>query len=144
MLIHRQYRKENDGNKFLTPIEQLLADKRIIEVRCGLWEKKLQEDFEYIHHNATSLIFSGLVSLLFSSGQTKKKPATPSVALVKENQSARNKDLLPSPSLFLVAQKMIPVVWEIVQPLLINWGIRKVKSLLLGLFTKKKNAPSEK
>jgi len=128
----------------LTPIEQLLADKRSIEAKCSIREKKLHEDFNYIHNNSSALIFSGLVSLLFSSGQTEKKPESQSITLVDDNQSPRSNNLLSSSNIFFVAQKMIPVVWEIIQPLLINWGIKKAKSLLLGLFTKKKSPPSAK
>ena len=125
----------------LTPIEQLVAYKSIVEAKCAAQQKKLYEDVEYIQNNASSLIFSGLVSLLFSSGQTKKKPETQSVMLINDSQSTRNNNLLSSSTIFFVAKKMIPVVWEIVQPLLINWGIKKAKSLLVGLFTKKKSVP---
>ena len=128
----------------MTPIEQLLAKKSIVEAKCDIGVKKLQEDFEYIQNNASSLIFSGLVYLLFPPGNTKKKQVTHSDALVKENQSTRNNNLLSSSNLFFVAQKMMPVVWEIVQPMLINCGINKAKSLLLRLFTKKKKAPTAK
>ena len=128
----------------LTPIEQLLADKRIVEAKCSIREKKLHENFNYLHNNASTLIFSGLVSLLFSSGQTRKKSEEQSITLVNDNQSPRINNLLSSSNIFFVAQKMIPVVWDIIQPLLINWGIKKAKSLLLGLFTKKRSAPSAK
>ena len=124
----------------LTPIEQLLANKRIVEARCNIQEKKLQEDFEFINNNASSLLFSGLVSLLFSSGHTRKKPVTSSVALINDFQPAQNNDRLTLSNLFVVAKKMLPVAWEIAQPLLINWGIKKAKSLIFGLFTKKKSA----
>ena len=126
----------------LTPIEQLLADKSNVEAKCDIREQKLQENFEYIRHNASSLLFSGLTSLLFSSGQSKKKPASQSVALINDHQATQNIDLLSFSNLFVIVKKMIPVMWEIVQPLLINWGIKKAKSLFLGLFTKKKKTPS--
>ena len=127
----------------MTPIEQLVAYKSIVEAQCATRQKKLLEDVEYIQNNATSLIFSGLVSLLFSSGQTRKKPETQSVMLINDGQPTRNNNLLSSSSIFFVAKKMIPVVWEIVQPLLINWGIKKAKSLLIGLFTKEKSVPAK-
>jgi len=136
------YRKIASHNMPLTPIEQLLADKDFVEAQCSIREKKLQDDFEYIHHNATSLLFSGLTTLLFSSGSTKRKPETQSVALNYDRQPAQSANLLSLSDLFVVAQKMLPVVWEIVQPMLISWGIKKVKSLIFGLFTKKKSAPA--
>ena len=120
----------------LSPIEQLLADKSNVEAQCSLQEKKLQDDFEYIHQNASSLLFAGLTSLFFSSGQSKNKPESQSLALHHPKQDI---EPLSVTDLFQVAKKMLPVVWEIVQPLLINWGIKKAKSLIIGLFTKKKH-----
>jgi len=142
MLPSIAYRKNEERNLPLTPIEQLLADKNCVEAKCGIWGKKLQEDFEYIHNNATSLLFSGLTSLLFPSGNNKKTPETQSIALIDGNQSTQNNNRLSVSDLFVIARKMTPVVWEIVQPLLINWGIKKAKSLLFRLFSRKKSVPS--
>ena len=114
----------------LTPIERLLADKHAIEARCILQEKKLQDDYEYIQNNALSLIFSGLTTLLFSLGRARRKPVTQPVALVDKNQSQSN--------LGIITQNLVPFVWDIVQPLLIKWGIKKVKSWITSLFTKKR------
>ena len=126
----------------LTPIEQLLAAKHHVEIQCNIQEKKLHDDFDYIHQNATSLIISGLTTLLFTSGQTKKKPEAQVAALVNDDQPSQNNHLLSLSNFFVFAQKMLPYVWEVVQPLLIQWGINKAKSLLIRLFTKKKSAPS--
>ena len=142
MLTPIMNRKITGQSLPLTPIEKFMADKKEVEAKCSIREKKLYDDFEYIQKNASSLILSGLTSLLFSSGHTKKKPETQSVALIDNKQSTQNNNLLSLSNLLVVAKKMIPIVWEIVQPLLINWGIKKAKSLLTGLFTKKKSAPS--
>ena len=142
MLIHKKRPVKNNLNGSLTPIERLLANKYDVEAKCIMQEKKLQDDYKYIQNNASSLFLSGLSSLLFSSGQTKKKPETQSVALIDKKQSTQNDDLFSLSNVAAITQNMIPFLWGIVQPLLIKWSIEKVKSWLIGLFTKKKKHPA--
>ena len=125
----------------LTPLEKLLSDKRNLEVECNIREKKLKEDVEYIQCNASSLIFSSLASLFFSAVTSKRKPKP--LAQHNDTQPTKNSGLLSVSNIFEIGQKLIPFVWEIVQPILIDWGITKTKSLLIGLFTKKKSAQPE-
>ena len=135
------------------PIEKLLAEKNEVETMCSIQKKKLYDDFEYIRNNTSHLLLSGLSSLLFSSGgRTKRKPGTESVAPANDSQSVvpvndksvQNGSLFSASNLLAVANTMAPVVWNIVRPMLIKWGVNKAKSLLIGLFTKKEVAATAK
>jgi len=132
------------------PIEKLLADKNEVETKCGIQEKRLYDDLEYIRSNAANLLLSGLTTLLFSSGNAKnaksakQKREIQSVTPANAPLSAQNALPVSASDLWVVARTITPVVWDIVRPVLINWGIDKAKSLLIGLFTKKKVAATAK
>ena len=111
-----------------SPFERLLVEKQEVVSKCSLQEKKLQDDFEYIRHNSSSIVLSGLSSLLFPSRHPQKKSETQAVAQVQAK-----------PVWLSVANAMMPVLWEAVRPLLYSWGIKKAKSILLGLIPKKRN-----
>ncbi|MDR0572746.1 MAG: hypothetical protein LBG96_01725 [Tannerella sp.] len=138
-----QNRKMTIRNRPLTPIEKLFADRIDIKAKCRVQEKKLNEDFEYIKDHTSYLLLSGISSLLFSSGGNKNKSEKQSVAHAGENQHSSNSAPLSLSDFLYVAKSMAPAVWDIIQPLIITWGINKAKSLLFGLFFKKKKISSE-
>ena len=126
------------------PIEKLLANKEEVKAKCSIQEKKLYDDFEYLRDNSSHILLSGLSSLLFSSGgRAKKKPETQSITPVN-NQALQNGNLFSVSNLRVVATTIAPVVWNIIRPVLIKWGVNKAKSLLIGLFTKKEVAVTTK
>ena len=115
-----------------TPLEKLLADKEQIRQQCRLQEQKLNEAFTYVQENTGSLLLSGLSSLLFSGSGTSKKtkalPASgdaPTVALGFA-------DFLS------IGKSMMPVIWEIAQPMIIAWGIKKVQKIITQSFQSSK------
>ncbi len=115
-----------------TPLAKLLADKERIRQQSRLQEQKLNESISYLQDNAGSLLLSGLSSL-FLSGST---PAKKNKALMLPGHSSQA-TITPIPSFGLadfwsLGKMMIPVVWEIAQPLLITWCIRKVKKVFTG------------
>ncbi len=130
-------------NRPLTPIEQLFADKIDIKDKCRIQEKKLNDDFEYIKDHASSLLLSGISSLLFSSGSNKNKSEKQPLANTQKNQQASDNSPLSISDFLSVAKSMAPVAWDIIQPLILTWGISKAKSLLSGLFSKKKRISSK-
>jgi hypothetical protein len=135
-------------HKPLTPIEKLLKDKIELREKCRVQEKKLCDDFAYIRDNASSLLLSGVSSLLFSSRNATKRNgklsgedehnAVENMA-IESDASGRHAPILVS-DLFALSKTLWPVVWEIAQPILITWGVRKASSLFLGLFFKKKKS----
>ena len=137
-------RKKTIRNKPLTPIEKLHAEKIAIEEKCRMQEKKLDDDFVYIKDNAASLILSGISTLLFPPKNTTTK-AGQQLALSAET-AEHNRPKSPALSIadyFTITKSLLPVAWEIIQPIIIAWGIQKAKSMIVGLFTEKKSTPSE-
>ena len=140
-----QIQTEKSINKQLTPIEKLLADKNILKEKCRTQEKKLNDDFTYIRDNATSLLLSGVSALIFPPKNTPKTTSDKQLSITSgtENNNT-SKSQLSISEYFTIAKSLLPVAWEIVQPIIIAWGIKKAKSFFLGLFTEKKSKPSRK
>ena len=97
-------------NNQQTPLEKLISDKERIQRQCKRQEQKLNEDFSYIQENAGSLLLSGLSSLLFPSNKSTTK----------------------------TNDKMIPIAWDLAQPFIMTWGIKKAKKWFSNLLFKKK------
>jgi len=114
-----------------TPLEKLLAEKERIRQQSTQQEQKLNEDLSYLQDNAGSLLLSGVSSLLFSGSATaKKNKALPvsgnSQTVHAPTASLGLADFLP------IGKIMIPVLWEIAQPLIIAWCIRRLKKAFTG------------
>ena len=118
-----------------TPLEKLISDKQRLSAKCKQQEQKLNEEFSYIQENAGSLLLSGLSAVLFSSPKQKS-------AAKEGKDTPTTKE--PSVSLsvsdyFSIAKGMIPVAWEVVQPIIMTWGLNKAKNWFFNhLFKKKK------
>ena len=123
-------------NKPLTPIEKLQAEKIDIEAKCRMQEKKLDDDFAYIKHNASSLLLSGISTLLFPPKNTTTKNGQ-QLALSSETaeHNTTQKTVFSVSDYIAIAKSMLPVVWGVLQPIIITWGIKKAQSVLSGLFS---------
>ncbi len=117
-----------------TPLERLLLEKRRVKEACELRKVKLDADCAYIQANAGSLLLSGLSALLFpASGR-------------KTSASADNAKTEAMPSglplsvgdMLAVGKSMLPLVWDMVRPMLMAWGVQKAQKWLIGLLLKKK------
>lgn len=124
------------NNKRLTPLEKLNFDKQRLLQESRNQEQKISEHFSYLQEHAGSLIFSGITSLLF--------PSSKSTAKKEESKPAHAPNALPAVSLgaadyLSIAKGMLPLAWDLAQPLLLTWGIKKAKKWLTHLiFGKKK------
>ena len=107
-------------NNQQTPLEKLISDKERIQRQCKRQEQKLNEDFSYIQENAGSLLLSGLSSLLFPSNKSTTKTNDKNTAPVS------------------IAKGMIPIAWDLAQPFIMTWGIKKAKKWFSNLLFKKK------
>ncbi|WP_294142636.1 hypothetical protein [uncultured Sanguibacteroides sp.] len=105
----------------LTPLEELIAEKRELRSRLRVQEEKLNDDFSYVRQHAGSLFLSGLSLLFFPSSSED----------TEKNDSS-------SGSYFSVFKAVMPFVWEAAVPILIRWFIKKVTSL----FRKKSDVSS--
>ena len=121
-----------------TPFESLLAEKEQIRQQCRQQEIKLNEAFAYINENAVSLLLSGLSSLLFPGSATaknKKALASSSAYIPVDNTQSTSFGLSDYLS---IGKMMVPVIWEITKPVLITWGINKVKKIIAQAFKSSK------
>ena len=119
----------------LTPLERLLHEKQRVTVECELRTIKLNADCAYIQAHAGSLLLSGLSSLLFPGGN-KKQEATASTH--RTATAAASPMPLGWGDLLSIGKSLLPVAWEVVQPLIMTWGIQKVRKWFSRrLFSKK-------
>ena len=117
-----------------TPLQILTAEKEQIRRQCLLTEQKLNEGFVYMQDNASSLLLSGVSSLLFpGSGKTAKKEKTSLPSTQAQATSS-----LGLSDFLTIGKTMAPVLWDIVQPLIITWCIRKVRQIISNAFAGKK------
>ena len=127
--------QQQTTNNQLTPLEKLTFEKRRLQEECRLQANKLNDDFAYIQENTGSLLMSGLSALLFPhSKQTASKGKRTSSNTVP---AATPVDFGLSGYLS-IAKGMLPVVWDVVQPIIMTWGIKKAQKWLVGLFSSKK------
>ncbi|MDR2232349.1 MAG: hypothetical protein LBE56_04400 [Tannerella sp.] len=108
-----------------------MADKEQIRQQCIRQEQKLNKEYAYFQENAGSLLISGLSSLVFSGfGESKKHQKAVDSG---QNLAAKTPAVPLGLSDYLkVGKMMIPTIWEIAQPVIIAWGIRKIKSFFTG------------
>ncbi|MGM9797189.1 MAG: hypothetical protein ACI3ZY_06385 [Parabacteroides sp.] len=118
----------------LTPLERLLHEKRRVTEECELRKIKLNADCAYIQAHAGSLLLSGLSSLLFSGGNKKQE------AKASAHQTASATAVpLGWGDLLSIGKSLLPVAWEVAQPIIMTWGIKKVRKWFSRLlFPKKK------
>lgn len=125
----------------LTPLEKLISDKQCLQRKCQKQTEKLNDDFSYIQENAGSLLMSGLSSLLFSSSKsTSKKEGSVSKFSSKEEKT--NSTSLGISDFLSISKGILPIIWDVAQPLIMSWGIKKAQKWLINLFTRKRRDPN--
>ncbi len=122
----------------MTPREKLQAERLRLQQACVSQEKLLNEDFAYIQEHAGSLLLSGFSALLFlgSKNRSARETNAPKQAVATSSQIPVSLGLS---DYLAVAQSLVPIVWDVVRPLLTAWGIQKIQSWILRkLFARKK------
>ena len=125
----------------MTPLEKLQANKQRLQTACDEQEKKINATFSYIQENAGSLLLSGVSSLLFPSKPSNKADSKPAVT---QKDNATNPSPLSTTDILSLGKSLLPVAWDIIQPILISWSIRTAKKKIIGLFTSKKKKADTK
>lgn len=118
-----------------TPLSKLQADKQRLHLLCRIQEQKLNEEVLYMRENAGRLLFSGISALFSTSGSSKsekKKNVLSPASSAASLSSLRPADILS------LDTGIFPYVWELAQPLLIAWGIRRAKKWIGHLFSSKR------
>ena len=117
----------------LTPLAKLQRKKEMIRLESDLQIQKLDQHLSYIKENAGSLALSGISSMLFSSSKTSSKEAN-----VQQSLPVHSTHPLGILNYLSFGKELLPVALEIAQPFLITWGLKTVKKLVTGIFSKKK------
>ena len=112
-------------NNQQTPLEKLISDKERIQRQCKRQEQKLNEDFSYIQETPEvccypdyRLSFSLAISQTTKTNDKNTAPVTagqPSIALGISDYLS-------------IAKGMIPIAWDLAQPFIMTWGIKKRKN----------------
>ena len=88
-----------------------------------------------LQENAGSLLLSGLSSLLFPSNKSTTKTNDKNTAPVTAGQPSI---ALGISDYLSIAKGMIPIAWDLAQPFIMTWGIKKAKKWFSNLLFKKK------
>lgn len=124
-----------------TPLEKLLADKQRIQQACLEQENKINKTFTYIQENAGSLLLSGLSSLLFPAKPDKKgETAQGTVA----SATPATTSPLGLSDYLSVGKALVPLAWEIIQPIVVSWGIRTIRKKITNLFSPSQKSSEKK
>lgn len=110
-----------------TALEILRAEKWELKKKYLADEEKLVQNWDYLSNNVGSIFFNTILSsaksvIVGSTDRAKESIPTPF------GQSS------PFQSVFSGLTASLPMLWEIAQPMLLNFAVKKIKSL----FTSKK------
>ena len=116
----------NHPNNKLTPIQELTCKRQKIIKQCNQQEQLIGEHVNYINQNAGSLIIKGVKRIFFTPAQPDKSSAT-------SNEDGGN-DIN---NYIVLIKSYAPMLFAIVRPLLISWGVNKLRHNLKLLLSKK-------
>lgn len=106
----------------LTPLEELRQEKELVRLECKEGEERLSEHWAYLSDNAGSLIFQSTINSVLSvfgfGGSSKSKK--------RQEETSTSSGLLSGLTAYY------PVIWEIVQPIIWRFVIKKLKSIFSG------------
>lgn len=113
----------------ITPLEELRQEKEIVKREVAESEARLSEHWSYVSENAVPIIFDGAVNGVARYFGFGSRLAS------KDGQSEQNAGASGIfQNVFGLFSAYYPLVWEIVQPMLFRYVMKKIKSL----FTRKK------
>jgi hypothetical protein len=105
----------------------LSARKAFLQEQCRIREQKLNEDFSYFRENAGSILLFGL-SQFIAPGRGTGKPR--SVPPAKAGVAPSLSSVFNRVDMLSTTKVLGSVIWEIAQPLLVTWGINRIKQWL--------------
>ena len=121
----------------ISPLEELRLEKEIARREVAESEDRLSGQWEYMRSNLSTLLVNGLIdSTLKGFGLKSSKSDQPAT-------KADSNEGIQSPSIFKSIlggfAAVSPLVWELAQPMLMNFAMRKIKSIFTGDKRKRKN-----
>lgn len=115
--------KNNDVNG-LTPIQKLRLEKKKLKDLYTEDERRLSEDWDYLTNNIGTLTLNSLF-------QNAKHSLGSGISPFAKSSSTEEKG---GYNILNILSSSLPLIWEIAQPILFSYMIKKIKSL----FTSKK------
>ncbi len=115
----------NPPNSKLTPLQALTCEKMRLMKRCDQQEQLIGAHLDYIHQHAGTLMLKGVSSILFP--KTVPQKANPTAESNVDNDLG---------DYFAQIKGYMPMVWEVVRPLLITWGVSKFRKNVSMLLRK--------
>lgn len=106
----------------LTPIEALRLRKQELSIECKNKETLLKDRFIFVRDNWSSLAVNAIMSYSFS--------AVRSFLPLSVNEKTGKTNYMSSA--FAIGQRVLPLVWTIVQPILMKKVTDKIKSAIFG------------
>ncbi|MFT3993915.1 MAG: hypothetical protein QM660_06380 [Dysgonomonas sp.] len=121
----------------VTPLEALRREKEILRGECREGEDRLAGHWNYVSNNIGSLLFSSAISSIrnklgFGSSSSKTEDNE------DETSSNSSHGVLKGVLGGLLAAS--PFLWEMLQPMIMNYAMTKFKSM----FSKKKKKKKKK
>lgn len=113
----------------LTPLQILRQEKEIAKRECTESEARLAGHWSYLSENATSLVFQSAIDAVlhkFGFGHRSRSGEDSS-------SEGGQRGLLSGLAAYY------PMIWEIAQPLLLRFAMKKIKSLFSRKKKKKSN-----
>lgn len=113
-------------NKELTPLQQLRLQKSKYKKSYLADEERLTKNWNYLTNNTSTVIFNTIFGGSKRSQENKEG--------VQERIQTPFGSIGSFSSVFSGLAGSLPIIWEVVQPMLISLAIKKIK----GLFSSKK------
>jgi len=125
----------------MTPLEELRREKEILKTECAEREDRLGEYWAYINDNAGSLILDGIIDTV--KGKLGLTPSKKSLPKYYSDESIPGFADTSGGTGFMNTiknglQMTYPLIWEIAQPMLWEFALKKVKSIFSRKKKKKK------
>lgn len=113
-------------NKELTPLQQLRLQKSKYKKSYLADEERLTKNWNYLTNNTSTVIFNTIFGGSKRSQENREG--------VQERIQTPFGSIGSFSSVFSGLAGSLPIIWEVVQPMLISLAIKKIK----GLFSSKK------
>lgn len=119
----------------ITPLEQLRQEKEIARQEVLDSEARLSGQWVYMRNNLSVLLVNSVIDTTLKGFGLKSSKS--------DSNKAKNKDEeLQSPGIFKSVlgsmAALSPLIWELVQPMLMSFALKKVKSIFSGGDKKKR------
>jgi len=118
-----------------SPLESLQARKQQLRFDAHIQEDKIGANIKYVQHNGAKLVLHSVTSAIlpgsFTAQSNQSKTSTRSLGITDLAMGGVS-------SVIKGNKGILPIIWNFAQPFILTWGIKGVKKLVGGLFSRKK------